>query len=101
MTGSSCPTGSWPYFVKYGIVDPFTGIVTGFVPVDDACSRPGLCMPGYLAPPSTWEAPMCCIGGTCYPVDGTNGCEGGELLFCTDGATNEDGTISCFDETTA
>ena len=96
MSGPTCPTGSWPYAVEHGVVDPLSHIVTGFVPLDDACSRPGLCQPGYLAPPTTWEAPMCCLDGTCWPADGFN-CSG-ELLFCAYGVSNDDGTVTCFDE---
>ncbi|MFV8754114.1 hypothetical protein ACNOYE_26510 [Nannocystaceae bacterium ST9] len=95
MTGATCPSGSYPYFVKYGIVDPLSLSVTGFVPLDDACSRSGLCKPSYLAPPTTWDAVMCCIEGVCWPDTGP--CAG-ELLFCSNGVTNEDGTVECFDD---
>ncbi len=98
MSGG-CPTGSWPYFVKYGIVDVF-GVVTAFIPLDDACSRPGICQPGYLAPPSTNEAPICCPDD-CWPAD-SPACVGqDEFLFCDDGVSNEDGTVTCFEETPA
>lgn len=98
MTGATCPTGSWPYSVKYGVVDPLTGIVTGIVPLEDACSVPGLCSPGYLAPPNTWAEPICCVGGVCSPWVGGTPCDG-EILFCHEGVTNEDGTVECFDDT--
>jgi len=98
MTGATCPTGSWPYSVKYGLVDPLSLVVTGFVPLEDACSRPGLCSPGYLAPPNTWTAAaMCCIDGTCWPQVGLGGCAG-EILICFEGVSNDDGTVECFDE---
>ena len=97
MTGASCPTGSWPYFAKYGVVEPLTQTVTAFQPLDDACSRPGLCQPGILAPPTTTGAVMCCFGDTCYPAGGDE-CYGGELFYCSFGASNDDGTITCFDE---
>lgn len=100
MSGATCPTGSWPYTVKYGVVDPLTATVTGFVPLDDACSRPGLCSPGYLAPPNTWTEPMCCTNGACWPLDAEQGC-GGEILLCLNGVTNDDGTVECFDDQTA
>lgn len=98
MTGATCPTGASPYFVKYGLVDPLSQEVSGFVPLDYVCSRPGLCQPGGFAPPTLWEEPACCYGGVCYPFEGTNGCDGGELLLCLEGVTNEDGTITCFDD---
>ncbi|MFV8749498.1 hypothetical protein ACNOYE_02980 [Nannocystaceae bacterium ST9] len=97
MTGAACPVGSWPYFAKYGVVEPLGLQVAAFLPLDDACSRPGLCVPGSFAPPNTTSDIMCCIGGTCWPHEGFSGCEG-ELLFCAYGASNEDGTVTCFDE---
>ncbi|MFV8750887.1 hypothetical protein ACNOYE_10095 [Nannocystaceae bacterium ST9] len=98
MTGAACPTGSWAYFAKYGVVEPLTLHVTAFVPLDDACSRPGLCLPGSFAPPNTTSAPMCCHDGDCWPMDEVNLCGGDEVLFCSNGVSNDDGTITCFDE---
>ena len=98
MTGATCPTGGWPYFVKYGVVDPLTLEVTGFVPLEDGCAVPGLCSPSFQAPESTWSAAMCCIDGTCWPHHTIGGCEGGELFYCSNGVTNEDGTVECFDD---
>lgn len=98
MTGATCPTGGWPYFVKYGMVDTLTLEVTGFVPLEDACTVPGLCSPGYLAPPNSWtSAAMCCIGDLCWPSTAPEPCAG-ELLYCSNGVTNEDGTVECFDD---
>ena len=97
MTGASCPTGSWPYFAKYGVVEPLTQNVTAFLPLDDACSRPGLCQPAIQAPSTTTVAPICCFGDVCYPAYDDQ-CYGGELLFCFDGVSNEDGTVTCFEQ---
>ena len=96
MTGATCPTGSWPYFAKYGVVDPFTLQVNAYQPLDDACSRPGLCQPSIQAPTTTTTGVICCFGGTCYPAYDDQ-CYGGELLFCLDGVSNEDGTVTCFE----
>ena len=96
MTGASCPTGSWPYFAKYGVVDPFTLQVNAYQPLDDACSRPGLCQPSIQAPTTTTTGVICCFGGTCYPAYDDQ-CYGGELLFCLNGVSNEDGTVTCFE----
>lgn len=99
MTNGTCPSGSYPFSIKYGIVDPFTAEVLGLIPVPDACSRPGICSPGYLAPDNTWSAAaMCCIDGVCWPQVGIGGCDG-EVLICFEGVTNEDGTVECFDDT--
>lgn len=97
MSGATCPSGSWPYFVKYGVVDPLTQVVTGLVPLDYVCSRPGLCTPGSFAPPNTTTEVACCIAGACWPIEEAFPCEG-EVLLCLEGVTNEDGTITCFDE---
>lgn len=100
MVGGACPTGSWPYFVKYGVVDPLNLHVSAFVPLEDACSRPGVCLPGSFAPENTTSAPMCCVGDQCWTIEeglGPVNCEG-EVLYCSEGVTNDDGTSTCFDE---
>lgn len=98
MTGASCPSGSYPFSVKYGVVDPLTAEVLGFVPLPDACSRPGLCSPGYLAPPNTTAGgAMCCVDDVCWPQVAGAACAG-EILLCSNGVTNEDGTVECFDD---
>ncbi len=95
-SGATCPTGTYGYFVKYGDVEPLTGQVHGYVPLDDACTRPGICQPWNLKPTTTTTASICCPDD-CWPAEAQQ-CEGQELLFCTDGASNEDGTVTCFDE---
>ncbi len=97
MSGGSCPAGAWPYFVDAGeVIDPLTNEVAAYVPLDDACSRPGICVEGP-PPAGAQEYPMCCKTNsqgveTCY--DGA-GC-GGSLWWCHDGVCNDDGTITCF-----
>lgn len=92
-----CPTGTWPYHVEHGeVVDPITNTVAAYVPLDDACSQPGLCIDGP-PPAGAQEHPMCCTSDsqgneTCY--DGAS-C-GGTLWWCADGVCNDDGTITCF-----
>jgi hypothetical protein len=96
MTGATCPTGRWPYFVKYGLVDPMSLSVSAFVPLDDACSRPGLCQPTEFKPANTTNAPICCFGGNCWPIN-DDLCPSGEIYFCFDGVSNDDGTVTCFE----
>lgn len=91
----SCPTGTKPYRVDYGSVDPLTAIVSGFVPHDDACSVTGVCL-SFAPHDGGQESPICCEGGTCWP--GTV-CPGGSgtILYCNDGVSNDDGTVTCFE----
>jgi hypothetical protein len=89
-----CPSGSWPYFVEAGeVVDPVTNAVVAYIPLDDACSQPGLCVDGP-PPGGAQEYPMCCVGETCYQGSSC----GGTHWWCNDGVCNEDGTITCFDK---
>ncbi|MFO7562277.1 MAG: hypothetical protein R6X02_06510 [Enhygromyxa sp.] len=92
-----CPSGSWPYFVETGeFVDPLTNEVVAYVPLDDACSQPELCVD---APPRSdpQQLPMCCDADYVCTHAVTN-CNGsGEILYyCEDGVSNADGTITCF-----
>jgi len=97
--GSACPTGTWPYFVRYGeVVDPVTNSVVAYIPLDNACDNPGLCVDGPV-PPDAQPYPMCCTGNT---SGGDSTCVhgvdcGGTLWFCVDGVSNMDGTVTCFD----
>ena len=99
MSGGACPTGSWPYFVDAGeVVDPITGEVAAYIPLDDACERPGLCVEGP-PPPGTQEEPICCDQDyVCTSASGPCGA-GYSVWFCHDGVSNDDGTVTCFDAT--
>lgn len=95
----ACPSGSWPYYLDYGeVVNPITNQVAAYIPLNDACDQPGLCVEGP-PPAGAQEHAMCCTGNssgegqTC--VNGAS-C-GGTLWFCFDGVSNEDGTVTCFD----
>jgi hypothetical protein len=87
-----CPTGSRAFTVIYGeVVDPQTGDVSAYAPLDDACAA-GLCS-GFVSHDDPQANPMCCEnGGPCWP--GGDCC--GVIYWCHDGVTNEDGTITCF-----
>jgi hypothetical protein len=99
MSGGSCPSGSWPYYVSHGeVVDPITNQVAAYIPLDDACARPGICVQGP-PPAGAQEYPMCCTKGS----SGVETCSddmlcGGTLWWCVDGVCNEDGTITCFEK---
>lgn len=92
-----CASGQYPYYVEHGeVVDPQTGEIAAYIPLDNACSQPGRCVDGP-GPGVTEEYPMCCFvnsSGVEVCVDGT-GC-GGTLWFCYDGVSNPDGTVTCF-----
>lgn len=96
----ACPSGAWPYYLAYGeIVDPVTGAIAAYVPLDWACSHPGICEEGD--PPTSsdpQEQTLCCEFGFCVPVtevpcDSQNSI----LVFCFDGVTNTDGSVTCFE----
>jgi hypothetical protein len=90
-----CPSGTWAYYVDYGeIVDPVANAVAAYVPLDNGCDRPGLCVDGP-PPAGAQEYVMCCTSDT-QCVHGSK-C-GGTLWWCNDGVCNEDGTITCFDK---
>jgi hypothetical protein len=98
----ACPTGTWAYHVTHGeVVDPASNEVAAYVPLDDACATPGICVDGP-PPPGAQAFPICCTsaGGTsgggesCQNWNGSD-C-GGTLWFCDDGVSNLDGTVSCF-----
>lgn len=62
LMGEVCPTGTWSYFVKYGeVVDPLTNAVAAYIPLDNACDNPSLCVDAP-PPPDAQPFPMCCTG---------------------------------------
>jgi hypothetical protein len=88
-----CPSGSSAFNVIYGeIVDPQTGDVAAYAPLDDACAA-GLCL-DFVPHDNPQPYTICCEnGGPCWPGGGC----GGVLYWCHDGVCNEDGTVTCFD----
>lgn len=95
---AACHTGAWPYHVEHGeVVDPTAGLVEAYLPLDEACSKAGLCLDGP-APDGSQEYPMCCYvdeNGQEICVPGVM-C-GGTLWYCYDGVSNPDGTVTCFE----
>jgi hypothetical protein len=89
----TCLAGSRPFTVIYGeVVDPQTGEVAAYAPLDDACGA-GLCA-AYVQHGGPQPYIMCCeSGGPCWPGGGCDGV----LYWCNDGVCNEDGTVTCFD----
>lgn len=98
MGGGSCPTGSWPYYVAHGeVVNPVTNAVAAYIPLDDACDHPGICVDG---PPPGGAQPfiMCCTGNQSGSETCINGATcGGTIYYCNDGVCEPDGTVTCFD----
>lgn len=90
----SCPSGSWPYSLDYGeVIDPQTNEVQGYIPLDDACYKPGLCVEYEPHTGGTEDAMCCDTGNTCYP----GATCGGSIWWCYDGVTEADGTITCYE----
>ena len=98
LMSGSCPSGSWPYHVMYGeVVDPIANQVAPYIPLDDACAKPGICVDGP-PPAGAQEYPMCCSKNSQgVEICSDNVMCGGTLWWCNDGVCNEDGTITCFE----
>lgn len=92
---TACSAGSVPFHARYGeVYDAVLGLVVAYTPLADACTVPGLCetVPGDFAGDMEEEEAICCIGSICWPGSDC----GGTLLWCHDGVSNEDGTVTCF-----
>ena len=84
--------------MKYGeVVDPVTGMVVAYSPLDNACDHPGVCVPGPV-PPGTEILAVCCEWGVCVPLSEV-ACNSSQsvLIICLYGESNPDGTITCYD----
>lgn len=96
MPAVGCPAGSYPYYVDYGeVIDPMLGLVVAYIPLPDACDL-GYCFDGaaFDGGPLEGEALCCETTENCVEVNGTCG---GDIVFCEAAATNDDGTLACFD----
>lgn len=94
---TACGPTEWPYYIQFGeLLDPVGMTVVAYIPLEDACSKPGVCLDAP-APNNSEEFAMCCttVNGEEVCVHG-GGC-GGTLYFCHDGVCNEDGTVTCFE----
>jgi hypothetical protein len=98
MPAAGCSTGAYPYYVDYGeVIDPLLGIVAAYIPLPDACDL------GYCSSIDAYDngplegAPLCCqpeSDQNCVEVEGN--CDG-DIVFCEQAGTNDDGTVACFD----
>ena len=86
-------------YCRYGAASS-AGVVC-YQPFQDACQA-GFCVKMPEVPPPTQATLACCSsGGACVSIaaDQQDECKKtGTILACSDGATNEDGTIICFDQ---
>ena len=90
----SCADSQEMYYCELGEVLASDEIACYFE-VPDYCEV-FPCDPGYQTHPQSNE--MCCHEGVCWPYkSGSGDCEIGDLYWCFDGVTNEDGTVTCFD----
>jgi hypothetical protein len=55
------------------------------------------CAPGFQTWPQAYD--MCCPPGQdCWHTDEfSNDCEIEDIYWCSDGVSNQDGTVTCFD----
>lgn len=92
---ADCDGDSMPFYCELGEVQA-SGEVSCYFEVPDYCDL-FTCAPGFQQLPQSF--PMCCNEGICWTVTGeANDCELPDIYFCHDGVTNEDGTVTCFDE---
>ncbi len=92
-----CATSSWAYYVDYGSVDPLTGEVAPYVPLDDACDlgycevlQPNETLPedeGEICCPEGVNTEACTLDPDCNDV----------MVYCHNYETNGDGTVNCKD----
>jgi hypothetical protein len=94
----SCSTGS-KWYCEYGKKLTGGGVVC-YQPFPSACDH-GFCVAAPELPPPVLADLACCNAGMCQPIMAgqTWDCEGngGTVLWCHDGMSNADGSITCFD----
>ncbi|EDM76666.1 hypothetical protein PPSIR1_38099 [Plesiocystis pacifica SIR-1] len=99
LKGSAgCSHAEIPFHARFGeVYEPLQQLVVAYIPLQSACTVPGLCEAKEEYSPNTGTAQaLCCINGVCWP--GIDGCQG-TLMWCDDGVCNEDGTVTCFEGT--
>jgi hypothetical protein len=90
-----CAQGRTAYHCELGQVWA-DGDVSCYFEVPDYCDV-FPCAPGF----QTWPQanPMCCSEGVCWNTNVFgNDCEPQDIYWCSDGVTNSDGTVTCFDD---
>ncbi len=88
-----CPTGTTAYTLEYGA--NIRGTIRAYIP--NACVV-NTCLIIESGTGPFESSPLCCPNGEtegCTEVDGY--CDG-EVLFCEQAATLEDGTVGCYDD---
>lgn len=93
----ACAAGRKAYFCELGELMA-DNTVSCYFEVPNHCDvfqcepRP----PGFSAEPQANT--MCCSQGWCWGISHTEGdCEEGDITWCSDGVTNDNGTVTCFD----
>lgn len=89
-----CLTAEEPYYCELGLIHA-SSEVTCYFEVPSFCEV-FPCDPGYQAVPQANI--MCCNNGICWNTySDLNDCELADIYWCSDGVTNNDGTVTCFD----
>ena len=97
-SNGTCGTGVKRY-CKHGERLSGGGVVC-YKPYPDACAL-GHCVQAPQEPPPVLADLICCYDGECYEITKHEqwDCDeiGGTVVWCHDGMSNLDGTVTCFD----
>lgn len=99
LGAAGCPSGTQEYTCQYAEPDG-QGNLTCLYLVPYYCEE-NPCPSNnddldFAAPPQIQAHLICCYDGGCYDTQG--GICGGAEYICFNGVSNEDGTVTCFDE---
>jgi hypothetical protein len=96
-TAAGCGAGKSRYYAEYGKVS-LSGEVWPMFSTPDWCDLHPC--PTMEFTPGPLAEFMCCQEGDCYEYHiEWMSCNPGEIIWCWTGVCNDDGTVSCLDET--
>lgn len=94
-TSGQCQSGESLCYCGLGEQKP-TGEVVCYFEVPNYCDVHPC---GTSVTPAPQEGSICCNEGICWEDQtGSNNCEVDDIYWCSNGVSNPDGTITCFDD---